>query len=56
VEVQLSQYKKYENCNGKNNASAKFYGGKVHSRMIAGDLILNGIGTLGDFGEIKDWL
>jgi len=24
--------------------------------MVAGDLTLNDIGTLGDFGEIKDWL
>jgi hypothetical protein len=44
----------YGNC--ENNTCAKFYGGKVHSRMVAGDGAIKNIVFLGDFGEIKDWI
>jgi hypothetical protein len=42
--------------NSKNNAGTKFYRGKVHRRMLAGDSTIKRIVALGDFGEIKDWV
>ena len=53
---EITSAKGVQDCDCKNNTCTKFCESKVHRRMLAGDQAIQNIGTLGDFGEIKDWI